>query len=56
MPVDIVFVLLTPDREPNKHLNVLACFAKKLRSSGALEQMRAANDVQSLYVRFVAEP
>ncbi len=56
MPVDIVFVLLTPDQEPNRHLNVLACFARKLRSPGALQQMRAANDSQSLYACFVAEP
>lgn len=56
MPVDIVFVLLTPDEEPNKHLNVLACFARKLRSPGAVQEMRAAKDAQSLYARFVAEP
>jgi nitrogen PTS system EIIA component len=56
MPVDIVLVLLTPDQESNKHLNVLACVARKLRSPVALEQMRAAKDAQSLYARFVAEP
>ena len=56
MPVDIIFVLLTPDEEPNRHLNVLACFSRKLRSPGVLEQMRVAKDAQSLYERFVAEP
>lgn len=56
LPVDIVFVLLTPDQEPNKHLNVLAFFSRKLRSPGVLDQMRAAKDAQSLYARFVAEP
>ena len=55
MPVDIVFVLLTPDREPNIHLNVLACFARKLRSPRALEQMRSANDAQTLYTTFIEE-
>ena len=43
-PVDIVFLLLTPDGEPNKHLNVLACFSRKLRSPGVLNQMRAAKE------------
>ena len=54
-PVDIVFLLLTPDEEPNKHLNVLACFSRKLRSPGGLDQMRAAKDATSLYSCFVAE-
>jgi len=47
--VDIVFLLLTP----NKHLNVLACFSRKLRSPGVLDQMRAAKDAASLYSCFV---
>ncbi len=54
-PVDIVFLLLTPDEEPNKHLNVLACFSRKLRTPGVLEQMRAAKSVASLYSCFVGE-
>ena len=54
-PVDIVFLLLTPDEEPNKHLNVLACFSRKLRSPGVLDQMRAAKDATSLYSCFVEE-
>ena len=52
-PVDIVFLLLTPDEEPNKHLNVLACFSRKLRSPGVLDQMRAAKDAAPLYSCFV---
>ncbi|CAN7268370.1 PTS sugar transporter subunit IIA [Phyllobacterium sp. LjRoot231] len=55
-PVDIVFLLLTPDEEPNKHLNVLACFSRKLRTPGVLEQMRAAKSVASLYSCFVGGP
>ena len=54
-PVDIVFLLLTPDEEPNKHLNVLACFSRKLRSPGVLDQMRAAKDTASLYSCFIEE-
>ncbi len=54
-PVDIVFLLLTPDEEPNKHLNVLACFSRKLRSPGVLDQMRAAKDATSLYSCFTEE-
>jgi nitrogen PTS system EIIA component len=54
-PVDIVFLLLTPDEEPNKHLNVLACFSRKLRSPGVLDQMRAAKDAASLYSCFIEE-
>ncbi|MEK1890667.1 MAG: PTS sugar transporter subunit IIA [Phyllobacterium sp.] len=56
MPIDVVFVLLTPDEEPNKHLGVLALFARKLRSPRVLDAIRAANDAPSLYARFVAEP
>lgn len=55
MPVDIVFLSLTPDEEPNKHLNVLACVSRKLRSPGVLDQMRAAKDAASLYASFVEE-
>jgi len=54
-PVDIVFLLLTPDEEPNKHLNVLACFSRKLRSPGILDQMRAATNAASLYSCLVGE-
>ena len=54
-PVDIVFLLLTPDEEPNKHLNVLACFSRKLRAPGVLDQMRVAKDATSLYSCFIEE-
>ncbi|TDQ29533.1 phosphotransferase IIA-like nitrogen-regulatory protein PtsN [Phyllobacterium brassicacearum] len=56
LPVDIIFVLLTPNRDTNKHLNVLAAFSRKLRSPGALKQMRTAKDAQSLYTLFVSLP
>jgi PTS system nitrogen regulatory IIA component len=54
-PVDVVFVLLTPDQSPVEHLNVLACFSRRLRSPGVLKQMRAARSTQSLYDCLVAE-
>ncbi|RCW81494.1 PTS sugar transporter subunit IIA [Phyllobacterium bourgognense] len=53
--VDIVFLSLTPDEEPNKHLNVLACVSRKLRAPGVLDQMRAAKDAASLYSCFIEE-
>jgi nitrogen PTS system EIIA component len=49
LPVDIILLLLTPDQECNKHLSVLACFSRKLRTPGVLERMRAADNPQVLY-------
>ena len=54
-PVDIVFLLLTPNEAPKPHLNVLACFSRRLRSPGVLDHMRAAQDAASLYSCFVEE-
>lgn len=48
LPVDIILMLITPDAEANKHLNVLAQFTRKLRFPGVLEGMRAAADARTL--------
>lgn len=48
LPVDVILMLITPDVEANRHLNVLAHFTRKLRVPGVLEQMRAAGDARTL--------
>lgn len=48
LPVDIILMLITPDVEANRHLNVLAQFTRKLRFPGVLEGMRAAGDARTL--------
>eukprot|EP01132_Coremiostelium_polycephalum_P006331 gene6331-7878_t len=48
LPVDVILMLITPDVEANRHLNVLAHFTRKLRFPGVLEGMRAAADARTL--------
>ncbi|MGO4447765.1 PTS sugar transporter subunit IIA [Phyllobacterium sp. TAF24] len=48
LPVDIILALLTPDQAPAEHLNVLACFSRKLRSPDVLKRMRATRNAQTL--------
>lgn len=48
-PVDIVLMLLTPTTEPNQHLNVLACFSRRLGAAGVLDRMRSATTAKALY-------
>lgn len=53
-PVDIVFLLLTPDNGDD--LNALACVTKRLRSPDALQSMREAPDAGQLYSAFAEMP
>ena len=55
LPVDIIFALLTPDEETNKHLNVLAHIAKKLRSPAVVAKLRAARSGRLLRDSLVAD-
>lgn len=56
LPVDIVFVLLTPGNVQKNHLNVLACVARRLRSQDVLQSIRTAKSVEQLYAALAAEP
>lgn len=46
LPVDIIFVLLTPEQGQSQHLNVLALVARRLRSPTVLERLRTADGAQ----------
>jgi PTS system nitrogen regulatory IIA component len=48
-PVDLVFLLLLPDRPAGEQLNVLAGVARKLRSPPTLRALRSAPDAAALY-------
>jgi nitrogen PTS system EIIA component len=48
-PVDLVFLLLVPDRAGNEHLAALAAVARQLRDSNVAAQLRAATTATELY-------
>ena len=48
-PVDLVFLLLTPDNATTEHLAALACISRHLRNWGVAIDLRAANDANELY-------
>lgn len=54
-PTDIVFALLMPDDADRDHLNVLACVARRLRSSQVTDRIRNAEDQDELY-RLLVDP
>jgi PTS system nitrogen regulatory IIA component len=48
-PVDLVFLLLIPDRPGDDHLAALACVSRRLRDRDAAAQLRAAKTGAELY-------
>ena len=48
-PVDIVFLLLLPEKSQGEQLNALACAARALRDPEAVGNIRRATDVAALY-------
>jgi PTS system nitrogen regulatory IIA component len=48
-PVDIVFLLLLPEKSQGAHLNVLACAARALRDPQALLNLRRAVDTATIF-------
>ncbi len=42
IPVDVVFLVLTPPGRTSEHLRLLACIARKVRSEAFLTALRAA--------------
>jgi len=55
IPVDILFLLLTPDDDSKDRLNALACVARRLRSEEVLQEIRSASDVDHLYTAVASE-
>jgi nitrogen PTS system EIIA component len=48
-PVDLVFLLLTPDNATNEHLAALACVSRRLRTRDVVADLRATDDANELY-------
>ena len=53
-PVDIVFLLLLPNRQDSQGLAALACVARKLREPAITAALRSAPDGEELYHALVA--
>ncbi|MCE9521330.1 MAG: PTS sugar transporter subunit IIA [Alphaproteobacteria bacterium] len=54
-PVDLLFVLLTPEDAGADHLKALARVSRLLRNAAVCEKLRAANDKAQLYA-LLTEP
>jgi PTS system nitrogen regulatory IIA component len=48
-PVDLVFLLITPEASGADHLKALACAARVLRDPGVVATIRATRDPSALY-------
>jgi|SRR5436190_378041 PTS system nitrogen regulatory IIA component len=48
-PVDLVFLLLLPEKAQGAQLNALACAARALRDPEAVRDMRRALDADAMY-------
>lgn len=55
LPVDIVVLLLIPDRAGERHVDRLACVAKQLRSQPVQVRIRQARNQEQLYAAFIWE-
>ena len=49
LPVDLVFMLLSPVGAGAEHLKALACVSRKLRDRGFAEKLRGAGSQDALY-------
>ncbi|TWF53438.1 PTS sugar transporter subunit IIA [Neorhizobium alkalisoli] len=49
-PVDLVFLLLNPQRQPD-HLNILSCIARRMRNDEIVAAIRAAASPDEVYLR-----
>lgn len=54
-PVDLVFMLLLPDRLPEQHLKPLACVARRLRDPNIQAALRRATDASATYDLLVSD-
>lgn len=55
VPVDLVFLLLTPANGSAAHLNILSCIARHVRSETKVGAMRKARDADTLYITLATE-
>jgi PTS system nitrogen regulatory IIA component len=56
VPVDLVFLLLTPTEAGADHLKALARISRLLRHSGTCERLRAATSADALYSLLTEPP
>jgi len=54
-PVDLICLVLLPERQSSEQLNVLAAIARRLRDHAALGAMRKARDPKELYAAATGE-
>jgi PTS system nitrogen regulatory IIA component len=55
-PVDLLFLLLAPEKAGADHLKALARIARMLRDSGTVERIRATRDADVLYAILTQGP
>ena len=55
-PVDLVFVLLVPQDNPEQHLKTLSHLAALFNTDKYRQQLRTAQDTKSLYQNAVSSP
>jgi PTS system nitrogen regulatory IIA component len=48
-PVDLIFLIITPEASGADHLKALACAARMLRDPGMVATIRATRDASALY-------
>lgn len=48
-PVDLIFLLITPESSGADHLKALACAARVLRDPGVVATIRSTRDASALY-------
>lgn len=56
LPVDLVFLLLTPAEAGADHLKALARISRLMRQGGLCEQLRSARSADALYVLLTEPP
>ena len=56
VPVDLVFLLLTPAEAGADHLQALARISRLMRHAGMCEQLRAATSADTLYALLTEPP
>jgi nitrogen PTS system EIIA component len=54
-PVDLIFMLLSPEHAGGDHLKALARISRLVRQPGTLDRLRSAKDANSLYA-VIADP
>jgi len=56
MPVDLIFLLLAPEKAGADHLKALALIARALRNSALAAQVRATRDASAIYSILTLSP